>query len=51
MAKQAELVQRLNKPINRADHKGYFVYLYGNELGVIDGVYRSPIKSNKKKAE
>ena len=46
MPKHAELVQKLN-PIKREEHKGYFLYLYGMEKGIIDGVYRSKIVRKK----
>ena len=47
MAKNAELVARLDKPVKR--EAGYFYYCFSNTKGVIDGVYRSKMVHGKGK--
>ena len=51
MAKNPELVSRLEKPIKRDDHKGYFLYPYGynDKDGLIVGIFRSKIMARQKK--
>ena len=49
MAKNAELVSRLDKPIKR--EAGYFYFAYSNTKGVIDGIYRSKMQHGKKKVQ
>jgi len=48
MPKNPELVQKLNEVIKRESHKGYLLYIWGRTKGTIDGVYRSPMKKQKK---
>lgn len=51
MAKYAELVHKLEMPIQKEN--GYLYYLKGNAKGdkQIVGIYRSPMKYKQKKKE
>lgn len=50
MAKYSETLLELDTPIKRSDHKGYLIYLYGNEKGdgLITRICRSPLKTKHK---
>lgn len=51
MAKNPETLVEFDKPIKRADHKGYLIYLYGNEAGdgLITRICRSKMNHGGRK--
>lgn len=51
MAKNAETLVQLDRPIKRSDHKGYMIYLYGDEKGdgLITRICRSKMTGRPKK--
>ena len=51
IAKNAETLVKFDKPIKRADHKGYLIYLYGETAGdgLITRICRSKMEHGGRK--